>query len=70
MRIGPFIFTGSTSHWVPNGTSHGPQSNPRLFAARLIRLRTSARVPNCRLWLYFRGGYALHAEAYFDRRRR
>lgn len=61
--------TSGRSHWKPNGTSHGAKSNPRLFAATLVRLGGAARgYSGRRLWLYFRRGYAVCFDVYVDRR--
>lgn len=51
-------------------TNHGPQSRPRLAAVRLVRLHGTAAGrgksgPDSggrRLWLYFRGGRAVHVD--------
>lgn len=66
MKIGRYVFLGSTSHWTRNATRHGAISNPRFFAARMVRLGVRAPSRGLRLWLYFRGGYALSAEVYRD----
>ena len=65
----PILFEISTWHWKRNGTQHGPQSNPRLLTTSLVKL-AGVQSPSSgrRLWLYFRGGYALHADVYVDRR--
>lgn len=62
-------FEWSTYHWHRNGTQHGPQSNPRIFTLRLVRLGGS--LPSFfgyRVWVYVRGGYAFHFGFFVDRR--
>jgi hypothetical protein len=48
-------------------TSHGPQSNPRLIAANLVSV-SAKWAPGRRLWVYFRGGRAVFASVWWDRR--
>ena len=67
----PVHLIASFAHWEPNGTSHGPRSNPRLIAATLCALfrdNVDSRHLGFRLWLYFRGGYAFFIDAIVDRR--
>ncbi len=68
MRIGSIVLDGSLAHWERNGTKHGPQSNPFLVAVRLVHLGSTVKVTGRRLWVYFRGGYAIRVEAWLDRR--
>jgi hypothetical protein len=56
------------AHWFPEGTHHGRQSLPRFVAVRLYPLAVQRPSSSWRVWLYVRGGYALHADVTFDRR--
>lgn len=64
----PLLLEASLAHWHRDGTHHGPQSSPRVAAARVVRLHGtwhSRGTPGpdstgLRLWLYLRGGYAWH----------
>jgi hypothetical protein len=63
-------FGSSLAHWRPNGTHHGPKSNPRIIHISWLKLRTTAAqrgTPGLdntgrRIWIYIRGGYAWHAD--------
>lgn len=67
----PIVINADAWHWRRNGTQHGPQSSPRLVALSLVRLgNVVAPSSGFRLWVYFRGGYACHADCYIDRRAR
>lgn len=37
----PVQISGSLAHWEPNGTHHGPKSNPALMAAKFVKLECS-----------------------------
>jgi hypothetical protein len=63
---------GSLSHWEREGTHHGAKSMPRIMAMTSCRinpyLEPHPEWSGRRLWLYFRGGYALYVEFFIDRR--
>lgn len=71
----PVTVGGTTGHWKPKGTNHGPQSNPPILALRLVKLRGTAAGRGTpgpdsggrRLWAYFRGGYAWHFDIHVNR---
>ena len=66
----PVRLSASAAHWKKDGTHHGPRSSPKIASLRIVRLgSTPSPLPiGYRVWLYFRGGYALFADAYIDRR--
>lgn len=64
----PVQLSGSTLHWHRDGTKHGPKSNPRFLAWSFVNLSCEKPSGGRRLWIYFRGGYALHVDLYVDRR--
>lgn len=63
----PLIVEVCWVHWEPNCTHHGPQSNPRLIALSWLDLKYPPSIMR-RLWVYFRGGYALYVDITIDRR--
>lgn len=69
----PVVIIHSTGHWHPNGTHHGPQSNPTLVHVDVVKLGEPHHVPDptfegWRLWAYFRHGYAWCVDLHIDKR--
>ena len=69
----PVLFEFNTQHFWSRGTRH-KRSNPRIASASLVRLFAilppgeRQRFEGWRLWLYFRGNYALHFDLHIDKR--
>jgi hypothetical protein len=71
LKLGRLRVYASFAHWRPNGTKHGPQSNPQLIALSFIalgRYTSNKDFAGRRLWVYLRGGYAFFIDAILDRR--
>jgi hypothetical protein len=63
----PVAVSLNLAHWRPNGTHH-VKSNPALAAVSVVKLGVGKPSSGRRLWLYVRGGYALHVDLVVDRR--
>jgi hypothetical protein len=71
LKLGRLSIYASFAHWQPNGTKHGPRSNPRFVALSFLKLGRDTGDEDFagrRLWVYLRGGYAFFVDAILDRR--
>ncbi len=63
----PVHLDASLGRWRPNGTKHA-KGNPAVVAVSVVKLGVDKPTSGSRLWLYVRGGYALHVDVVVDRR--